>query len=216
MKVPMVKIICGNFAAAKLAHQEPAAIFAKPTRRQSESPRCVQPASRSQVQYQVPIGIVFIDKAKSGTVDFIYLVHILLCVGYENLSANILHVERSKAAWDLRIVESSGRQRNRYIILIKDINTAIEKIGHEEKLCAVVLPDGCAFVNSSDRTGEFENRVGPTGPAGDGAIFSHEDENCPTEVRSSVEHYAGRSRRRNPAERWWHRDDERNYLACAS
>src|SRR6266404_3010014 len=73
MKVPMVQIVCRNFAAAKLAHQEPAAIFAKPSRRQSKSPRCVQPASRSQVQYQVPIGIVFIDKAKSGTVDFIYL-----------------------------------------------------------------------------------------------------------------------------------------------
>src|SRR5258707_9491646 len=182
MKVPMVQVICGNFAAAKLAHQEPAAIFAKTTRRQSKSPRCVQPASRSQVQYQVPIGIVFIYKTESGTVHFIYLVLILLRVGYENLSANILYVERSKAAWNLRILESSGRKRNRYIILIKDINATIEKIGHEEKLCAVVLPDGCAFVNSSDRTGEFEDRVGPTGPAGDGTVFSHEDENCPTEV----------------------------------
>src|SRR5258705_4653236 len=99
MKVSMVQIVCGNSPAAKLAHQEPAAIFAKPSRRQSKSPRCVQPASRSQVQYQIPIGIVFIEKTKSGTVHFIYLVLILLCVGYENLSANILHVARSKAAW---------------------------------------------------------------------------------------------------------------------
>src|SRR5258705_13540213 len=182
MKVPMVQIVSGNFAAAELAYQQSAAIFAKTTRRQSKSPRCVQPASRSQVQYQIPIGIVFINKTESGTVHFIYFVHILLRVGNENLSANILYVERSKAAWNFRILESSGRQRNRYIILIKEVNAAVEKIGDVEKLCAVVLPDGCAFVNSSDRTGEFEDRVGPTGPAGDGTVFSHEDENCPTEV----------------------------------
>src|SRR5882724_12908507 len=109
MKVSMVQIVCGNFAAAKLAYQQPAAIFAKPTRRQSKSPRCVQPASRSQVQYQVPIGIVFIDKTKSGPSDFIYLVLILLRLGYENLSANILHIERSKAVWNLSIRESSRR-----------------------------------------------------------------------------------------------------------
>src|SRR5882724_9117170 len=157
MKVPMVQIVGRNFAAAELAHPEPAAIFAKPTRRQSKSPRCVKPASRSQVQYQIPIGIVFIDKTESGPSDFIYLVLILLRVGYENLSANILHVERSKAAWDLRILESSGRKRDRYIILIKDINAAVEKIGHVEKVCAVVLPDGCAFVNGSGWTGEFED-----------------------------------------------------------
>jgi hypothetical protein len=137
-----------NGAVAKVADQQPMAERAKIGWRQCHSPGCVEPRTLFQQGHQAKIGVVDTCETESRTVVFIGAAGFPSCKRDDQVSPDILDVERHK------ILETviMGREihvlgANQVEVTVENLHSSGFEVGGVEKNSAFGLCERATFVD---------------------------------------------------------------------
>src|SRR5467141_3492040 len=171
----------GDPSAAEIADENGVAELAEIASRPHDAPGRVEPVAVLEVADVLALGREELDEAESSATHGIVTRGVLLGIGDEEGSADVLHVEGSESARNALGFEGVFIEAHALESGVVDFDFGGAEIRYVEKFVAVDFAGGCAFVDGTIRGAVIgivndEDGVLSAVPAGDRSIFCRENE----------------------------------------